>query len=226
MHTIALPRQNMTLAYNDHGHGSPLILLHAFPLDHEMWEPQLAALVGAGYRVIVIDLPGFGASPRQPGWTIDSAADAVAELLEQLRVPTAVVGGVSMGGYVALAFARRHPRQLAGLILADTRAGADDEVARARRHEMITAIRQRGIDAISSTLLPQLLGETTRQRHPHLLDTVQAIASRQTPEALVDALIALRDRPDATPYLGNICVPTLVLVGEEDTITPPLYAAR
>ncbi|GIW84677.1 MAG: alpha/beta fold hydrolase [Thermogemmata sp.] len=226
MSTVTLPRQNITLALEDRGQGRPVVWLHAFPLDRGMWEPQLQPLLAAGYRVITVDLPGFGESPVQAGWTIDSAADALAELLEVLQVPAAVVGGESMGGYVALALARRHPHSLSGLILADTRAGSDDAAARARRQETIEAIRQKGPAALLETLVPKLISDATRQSRPHVLETIRTLTLRQTTQGLIDALIALRDRPDAAPYLPNIRVPTLVIVGEYDTITPPLYAAR
>lgn len=224
--TVTLPRQSITLAFDDRGQGRPVVWLHAFPLDREMWEPQVQPLLVTGYRVITVDLPGFGESPVQGGWTIDSAADALAELLEVLGVPAAVVGGESMGGYVALAMARRHPQRLSGLILADTRAGSDDAAARARRQETIEVIRRKGPGVLLETLVPKLISEVTRQSRPHVLETIRALTLRQTSQGLIHALAALRDRPDAAPHLPKIHVPTLVIVGEYDTITPPLYAAR
>lgn len=227
MKVIGMPRSNMMLAFTDEGSGSPVVWLHAFPLDGDMWQPQLAALAAAGYRGLAIDLPGLGRSPLHPGWTIDMVADAVAELLvDYLHIELAVVAGESMGGYVALALARRHPRLLAGLILADTRAGADDAAARLRRQNMITAIRQQGAASVMENLLPQLVSEETRRNRPQVIESIRRIALRQHADGLIDALIALRDRPDATPYLSSIRVPTLVLVGEHDTVTPPLAAAR
>jgi pimeloyl-ACP methyl ester carboxylesterase len=224
--TIFLPKTNAACAYRDEGQGLAVMWLHAFPLDGEMWQPQLAALSAAGYRGLAIDLPGFGASTALPGWTIDSAADAIAELLLQLQIPAVVLGGESMGGYIALAFARRHPQQLAGLILADTRAAADDAAARKRREKMIEDLRQQGAAVVVDNLLSQLVSDHTRRRQPELVEQIRRMALRQTPDALIDALLALRDRPDASPHLSAIRVPTLVLVGEHDTITPPLAAAR
>jgi pimeloyl-ACP methyl ester carboxylesterase len=224
--TITLPQQNITLAYDDQGQGRPIVWLHAFPLDRRMWEPQVQPLLSAGYRVITVDLPGFGESPVHSGWTVDSVADALAEFFQVLEMPPAVVGGESMGGYVTLALARRHPQHLSGLILADTRAGADDSAARQRREETIAAIREKGPSALLETLVPKLISEATRQNRPQVLETIRSLTLRQTSQGLIDALMALRDRPDASPYLSSICVPTLVVVGEYDVITPPLYAAR
>ena len=224
--TINLSQQNITLAYDDRGQGRPVVWLHAFPLDRQMWEPQIQPLLTAGYRVITVDLPGFGESPTHSSWTVDSVADALAELFEVRGIPPAVVGGESMGGYVALALVRRHPEHLCGLILADTRAGADDPTARLRREETIAEVREKGPAALLETLVPRLISDETRQNKPHVLETIRTLTLRQTSQGLIDALIALRDRPDASPYLSAIRVPTLVIVGEHDIITPPLYAVR
>jgi pimeloyl-ACP methyl ester carboxylesterase len=211
-----------TLAHDDRGTGRPLVLLHAFPLDRTMWRPQLDTLSGR-CRVIAPDLPGFGGSPpgREP-FTIDSAADAVAGFLTEIGITDRVVlGGLSMGGYVALAFARRHPDRLAGLILADTRSGTDDAAGRANRDTMIALAHEQGAAAVVEKMLPKVLAEHSR---PELVETVRGIGSRQSAAAVAAALAALRDRPDATPSLRRIAVPTLVLVGEKDAVTPPAMA--
>jgi 3-oxoadipate enol-lactonase len=216
----------MSLAYTDTAAGPTLVLLHAFPLDREMWKPQLAALAGTA-RVIAPDMPGFGRSalPPEP-WSVESAADAVTGLLDTLGLTgRVVVGGLSMGGYVAMAFARKYPDRLAGLILADTRAEPDDAAGKENREKMIATARKQGAAAVVEAMLPKLLSDATRTNRPAVADAVKAIGSRQTAEGVAAGLAALRDRPDATPGLDQVSVPTLVLVGEHDAVTPPTLAA-
>lgn len=214
------------LEYSDVGNGPAVVLLHAFPFDRELWQPQVAPLVEAGYRVITPDLPGFGRSPLPSDpLSIDGMADAVATLLTRLGVERAVVGGLSMGGYVSLAFARRHGARLCGLILADTKAAPDDAAGRENRDKAIAAIRTHGVEAFVRALLPKLLGPQT-PNDSEVAAAVRAIMVRQPAEGVIAALAALRDRPDATPGLAAIAVPTLVLVGEQDAITPPAVAEQ
>ncbi len=213
-----------TLSYTDSSEGPVLVLLHAFPLDRQMWQPQIGPL-STKARVLALDLPGFGGSSPTP-FTVDSAADQVAALLKKLGITSrVVVAGLSMGGYVAMAFARRHPDQLAGLILADTKSEADDEKAREGREKTIALTREAGVQGVIEQLLPKLLCEHTITSRPQVVDEVRRIAAGQSTEAVVNALAALRDRPDATPGLENISATTLVLVGEHDVITPPLAAS-
>ena len=220
-----LPASGLTIGYDEAGVGGvPLVLLHAFPLDRGMWQPQLAALADVT-RVVALDLPGFGESSPAGAFTIDGVADAVAAFLAARGIPKAVVCGLSMGGYVALAFARRHPEKLGGLILADTKAEPDDDTARAGREKSIALTREKGAAGLIGQMLPKMLCDDTREKKPDVVDTVRTIAGRQTVSGVTAALAALRDRPDATPALGNISANTLILVGEHDTITPPLAAA-
>lgn len=213
-----------TIGYDDSGSGPPLVLLHAFPLDRAMWQPQLAALSDV-VRVIAPDFPGFGES--SPGaFTIESAADLVAEFLGAIGVQKAVVGGLSMGGYVALAFARRHADKLTGLILADTRAGVDDTSAKAGRTKSIELTREQGSAALFEGMVPKVLSDSTRDTKPEVVEQLKGIAAKQPPESVIAALVALRDRPDANPGLKDVAVPTLVLVGEHDGVTPPLASAN
>jgi pimeloyl-ACP methyl ester carboxylesterase len=210
------------LAVTDRGSGPTVVLLHAFPLSRQMWEPQVATLSDR-YRVVAPDLYGFGDTPLpQGGWTVDSMADAVAGLVDG----PVVLGGLSMGGYVALAFARRHPGRLRGLILADTKAEADGPEARAARDKMIALANEKGTAAVVDEMVPKLLGATTRKSRPEVEKEVRRIGSAQSAGGVAAALAALRDRPDATPGLGNIRVPTLVVVGVEDGVTPPDAARK
>ncbi len=224
MPVLTLPN-GATVGYDDAGTGPPLVLLHAFPLDRAMWRAQLADLPDVA-RVIAPDLPGFGESAAVGAFTVESAADAVAAFVTALGLPKVALGGLSMGGYVALAFARKYPEKLSALILADTRAGIDDSTTRAGREKAIELVKAEGTAALFAGMLPRVLSEHTHATDPALAERLKAVAARQKPESVAAALAALRDRPDANPGLKAIGVPTLVLVGEHDAVTPPLSAAN
>jgi len=195
----------------------PLVLIHPFPLDPSALEP-VADRLGRSVQAILPGLPGFAGEARLATPTIDGFADHVAELVAGLPGGRAVVGGVSMGGYVSLSVAIRHPGLVAGLVLVDTRAEADDVGARAARARAMAAIEAGGVDGVLDDLLPRLVApDATAQAR----GTIRAIADRQDPDALIDALAAMRDRPDRTRSLRAISAPTLVIVGDEDAVTPP-----
>jgi pimeloyl-ACP methyl ester carboxylesterase len=214
-----------TISFDDVGAGPPVVLLHAFPLARAMWRPQAEALQDA-YRVIAPDLRGFGGSAAFTGApSVEQMADDVAALLTDLQVREPVaLGGLSMGGYVALAFARRHPGRLRALVLADTKAEADDAEGRANRDRMIAFARDNPARALIDQMLPRLVSPETAARRPEVLEEVRATASGQAGAGIAAALVALRDRPDARPSLAAITVPTLVLVGSDDALTPPARA--
>ncbi len=206
------------VAFDDRGRGEPVVLVHAFPLDRRMWQPVVAELSTA--RFITPDIRGFGAAPLGAPWSVDDAADDLAALLDRLHLPRATLGGLSMGGYIAMAFARRHPDRLAGLILADTRMGADTAEARAGRDRAIAQIADRGVHSYVEEFVPKL-AVTAKAREYAL-----AIATLQTPTAIAAALAALRDRPDAAEGLAVLRVPVLVMVGAKDELTPPAEAQK
>ena len=210
------------VGYESAGAGVPLLLLHAFPLNRSMYEEQTAAL-GDIARVISVDVPGVGRSEPAP-LSIDGMADLAANLLDALQISRAVVGGVSMGGYAALAFARRYPDRLRGLILANTRAAADSEEARKGRVEMAEVARTEGPAEIAERMLPKVLGATALKRNRKLVDRVRSMIESLPGEVIADLLSALANREDSTPHLGAIEVPTLVIASEEDTITPAAEA--
>jgi pimeloyl-ACP methyl ester carboxylesterase len=214
------------MEYDDAGQGLPLVLLHGFPFDRATWRPQLEALRN-DCRVLVPDQRGFGGSDGFTGPpSLDQMADDAAALLDALRITEPVaLGGLSMGGYVALAFARRHPRRLRALLLADTRAEADSAEGRASRDKNIAFMQDHTAADLIEQLLPKLVGDTARRERPEILAELRRIASAQKPGGVIGALQAMRDRPDVTPGLAQIAVPTLVLVGSEDTVTP-LAAAQ
>jgi pimeloyl-ACP methyl ester carboxylesterase len=201
--------------------GPVVVLLHAFPLAAEMWTPQLDA-APRGWRMIAPDMAGLGQSDDVPGPPVlDDYAREVILLLDRLQITAAVVGGISLGGYVSLALARLSPERLTGLILADTRAGADSDEARHGRNRMLAALHDEGIEAVARSMLPRLVGRTTLHERPELVERVRSMILGSRGEGLARALVRLRDRPDATPTLTTIRVPTLIVVGEEDEVTPP-----
>ena len=191
-----------------------------------MWLPQFDGLADVA-RVIAPVAPGFGGSPLDPGgWTVDGYADQLAGWLTDAGLGRVVLGGLSMGGYVALAFARRHPDRLRGLILADTKAEPDDDAGKSNRDKMMALAREKGAAAIMEALLPKLVADQTRRERPDVVAELKRIGLGQSVEAIVAALSALRDRPDATAGLKDVRVPTLVVVGAADEITPPDAARR
>jgi 3-oxoadipate enol-lactonase len=209
------------LAYAVSGDGPALLLLHAFPLGLFMWDAQAEALA-ATHRVIRFDARGFGGSDSNHGpLTMERIADDAAALLDHLGVSRAVVGGCSMGGYAALAFVRRHPQRLAGLVLQDTRAGADSEDARTGRAALAAKVLAEGASAAEAAFLPKLLGETTKREQPALVAQLRERILATPPQAIADALHGLAARTDSRPTLAEVRVPTLVLVGAEDVLTPP-----
>jgi pimeloyl-ACP methyl ester carboxylesterase len=211
------------IGYDDTGSGAPVVFLHGFPHNRELWAPQRAALMGQA-RCIIPDLRGFGESSAVAPYSMDRYADDVAALLDALRLPRAVVCGLSMGGYVAFALWRRHPERIRALILCDTKAGADGEEAREKRRDMIRLAEQRGSGAVADALLPGMVGKTTREKRPEVAEAVHGLLESAPIAGIVGALGALMERPDSTPTLPTIDVPTLIVVGDEDVLTPPSEA--
>jgi 3-oxoadipate enol-lactonase len=203
-----------------------LVLIHAFPLNARMWEPQLV-LADAGWRVIAPQLRGFdGGVADPPVQSLDDYAGDIVDLLDALHVDQAVIAGLSMGGYVAFALFRLAPRYFRGLVLADTRPEADSPDALDGRRRMLAVVADQGASAVADAMIPRLLGETTRRERPGTAGHVRALIESTAPEAIADAVRAMMGRQDATPLLAAIRCPTLVLVGNEDEITPPAVAER
>ena len=207
--------------------GSPdvIVLLHAFPLGMRMWEAQT---IPGAWRAIAPAFPGFdGAAPASTESSrLDDYAASVSALLDGLRIERAVIGGVSRGGYVTLALWRLAPARFRALFIADSRAGADAPEARANRDGMIELVRSKGAAAVVEQMLPKLVGDTTRSRRPDVVAAVRRLAESQTVEGIAAAVARLRDRPDASGQLGDMRVPALVVVGDEDTLTPPAESER
>ena len=213
----------------DAGSGNPaVVLLHAFPLTAGMWDQQVDAL-SPRWRVIAPDLPGFGRTdpPADPSSiTIDGWADLVAGLIEALGVGPAVVGGLSMGGYVALALARRRPDLLAGLVLADTRAGPDSPEVVERRTAQQRKVSDGRVAEVLEGMAGTLLSEQTQDERPEVVERTRALMATAPPASIVAALEAMKNRSDSVPHLPSIDVPVLVIVGEHDVPSPPAVASE
>lgn len=225
METMTLPTyesRGQRLAYRAKGEGEPLLLLHAFPLSHRMWEPQIAAFSGS-HRCLAPDFPGFGASelPGEGASRMDDfATDAVA-LLDHLGISRAVVCGLSMGGYAALALWERHPERIRGLVLADTRSGADAPEGRERRLALAERVLTEGSGFLAGEMPAKLLGASTLEQRPELRRTIAEWSAGARPAGVAAASRGMAERPDRTGLLAGLSVPVLVVVGEEDTLTPP-----
>lgn len=211
----------------EHGARTTLVLLHAFPLASEQWSADAEALASRGLRVIAPSTRGFGGTPAAaPGsLSIESMADDVAAILDARGIDEPVVlGGLSMGGYVTLAFARRHPERLRGLILADTRAEPDSDEVRANRDKAIARVEGGDLAGFVEALLATILSPVTRTERPQVVERAREMAMRAEASSVTAMLRALRDRPDARPGLSSIAVPVLAIVGEDDAVTPPSAA--
>ncbi len=218
--------EGTTLHYLDQGSGQPaVVLLHAFPLRAAMWQGQIDALASR-VRVVAPDLVGFGDSdaPDDPSaYSVDGWADDVARLLDHLGLDRVVVGGQSMGAYVAFAFLRRHRSRLAGLVLADTRPTADSPEVherRVRQQEQISAGGESGKAEVVEGLLKTLLCADTHEHRPDVVETARRLMDNP-PAGFVGALEAMKRRPDSVADLATVDVPTLVLVGDQDVPSPP-----
>jgi pimeloyl-ACP methyl ester carboxylesterase len=198
-----------------------VVLLHGFPFDARLWDPQFDALAGR-FRLLAPDLRGFGGSELPPRpYTLANLADDVAELLDALAIERVVIGGLSMGGYIAFEFFRRHRARIAALLLADTRPEPDGEEARANRRQMAGRARERGTAAIVEELIPKLLAPATRAGRPAIERSLRAMMESAAPAAIAAALAAMAERADSAPLLPAIDVPALVIGGEHDVMTPP-----
>ena len=211
---------NIELAYDDVGSGPAIVLVHGYPFNRTMWDEQVAALRD-NYRVIRLDLRGHGESESSEGpATMNLMAQDIASLLDQLDISRAVIGGLSMGGYVILAFCQLFPARVEKLLLADTRAQADTEEGKKVRAEQAQKILAEGMGGIADTMLPKLLAPETVSKRPEVVKRVRAMMLQTKPEGAAAALGGMAIREDQTERLAQINVPTLILVGREDAITP------
>ena len=230
MHTHHLPIADTTLAVHTRGRGIPVLLLHAFPLDHRMWAAQEP--LAEHLRLIVPDQRGFGGS-RQAGvpGSIGQLADDAIAVLDALHVDEpAVVCGCSMGGYVAQHIAVRYPARIRSLVLVDTKLEADTPEARSARADLAEKVQRIGPEIVAAAMVPRLLAQVTRAdampRRAEIGELLRAMIIEQPVPTIVAALEALAARPDMTERMREVCVPTLLVVGEQDEITPPACLMR
>jgi pimeloyl-ACP methyl ester carboxylesterase len=215
----------MKLPFEEQGQGAVVVLLHGFPFDPSMWSAQVTAL-SAAYRVILPDLRGDG---REKGaenvYPIDQMADDLIETLDHLRVRDVVLGGLSMGGYVALSAIVRQPAHFRALLLMDTRAGADSPEAAQGRLTNAAKIEAEGnASAFVEGMIPKLFAPASLTEKRQLVASTRAMMMRTSPESVAAALRGMAARPARTDDLAGITQPTLVIVGEHDVITPPAEA--
>ena len=214
----------INLSYTDQGEGAPLIFVHAFPLSSAMWDMQVQEFSN-NYRIIAVDLRGHGKSDA-PLWnfTLDNYAEDIHELLKHLGIKQATFIGLSMGGYTLFALYRKYPELVRALVLADTRAQADNVEAKAGRFAMAQTAYKDGPKAIAEMMIPKLLAPSTRENRDDIVDQVQTIILNNQSSGIIVDLIAMAERPNSTSLLSQITCPTLVIVGEDDVATPPSEA--
>jgi 3-oxoadipate enol-lactonase len=199
------------------GTGIPLVFLHAYPLSKCMWS-ETKKKISQNFRVITVDLPGFGATPLQNSTsTMDDMASELIRTLDELKISEKIILiGVSMGGYVCFSFLRKAAERLRGLVLVSTRAGADSEEGRQGRFRTIGIVEKEGLDPLIETIVPKLLGKTTLAENPSVVEWVRSEIKKANPASVCAALRGMAARLDSTDLLSKISVPTLVVSGEDD----------
>ncbi len=209
------------------GGAGTLVLIHGFPLNPTMWDPQ-RTLALRGWRIIIPELRGFGDGRSDPPTTsIDDYAGDIIDLLDQLGIKKdAVVCGLSMGGYTTFAIYRHAPTYFRAMVLADTRSQGDSAEAVAARKNMQQLAREKGQGAVADALLPKLLCDATRAGKPAVVNHVRAQITGNSVESIVGALTALMTRPDSTPMLRSLRIPVQIIVGAEDALTPPALSEQ
>jgi 3-oxoadipate enol-lactonase len=215
--------EGFRIAYDEHGQAvtSPnIVLLHGFPLSRLMWEPQIEEIRGIAH-VVAPDMRGHGASDVGEGaTTMERMADDVHAIVESLGLAPVVLVGLSMGGYVAFEYWRKYADRVRAMVLADTQAGADAEEAKAGRYALIQEIASAGPAVVAEKMLPRLLSEGSVEKSPELVVAVRRMIETTSASGMVGALAGMAERSDSTGLLPEITVPSLVLVGSEDVVTP------
>ena len=214
--------RGIEMAYDDAGSGQPVILLHGYPFNRSMWREQVEFL-SESYRVITPDLRGLGETTMSDdaAATMDEMARDVAALLDELEIRRAVVGGLSMGGYVTLSFYRRFPLSVRALVLADTRPQADTDEARRNRIEQAQTILRDGMESIADGFLTKVLAPATLAEQPDAVARVRLMIKSTNPQGAAAALKGMAARSDQTDFLAGILAPALIIVGSLDKLTPP-----
>jgi len=207
------------IAYEVLGDGPPVVLLHPFPASHGIWLPAAQHLI-ARYQLILPDLRGHGESGVGEGpATMQKHAADISRVMDDLEIGRAAMAGVSIGGYILFEFWRQYRGRVAALALCDTKAGADAPPARAARLQAAAEVLERGVEPFVDSMLPKLIGETTRHARPDLVDAARSMMLKMSPEDISLVQRGMAERPDSVPTLKTINVPTLILTGDEDVIT-------
>lgn len=198
-----------------------LLCIHGFPLDGSFWQPQVQGLAGAAH-VLAPDLRGFGADrrPVPEVMTMEAFAEDLMESLDRAGIERAVLCGLSMGGYVAMAFTERWPERVQGLILCNTRSTADNDAGKAAREQTALDALSTGAGVIARAMVPKVLSQRTRSQHPAEAQRIEEIMARQRPESIAAASRGMALRPDRTGLLRRIKVPALIVTGSEDNLMP------
>lgn len=217
---IALLPGGLTLSYDEMGSGVPLLLVHGWPHDCTLWSGQLAGL-STRARCIAPDLRGFGGSSVEGPYSMEQYADDLVALLDHLGLAQAVVCGLSMGGYVAMAMLRRHPERVRALILTDTRATPDTRDGREKRARLAEFVLDHGVPALAARQLKAMVGASTLATRPELCESLVRMMSAAPLEGVVGALRAMAERASSVEMLGSASLPVLVVGGSEDSFTPP-----
>jgi len=217
---ISIQSGDAQISYEVLGVGPPVVLLHPFPANHELWLPAAKGLASR-YRVILPDLRGHGDSGvgEGPATMAKHAAD-LNRVLDDAKIGRAAFAGVSIGGYVLFELWRRNRDRVSSLTLIDTKASPDTPEGRAGRLQSAADVLERGVDPFVESMLPKLLGETTRHGRPDLVEAARKMMLKMSPEDISLVLKGMAERPDSVPTLKTVTVPTLILVGDEDTLTP------
>lgn len=211
------------LNYQERGlpQGMPVVFIHGFPFSHAMWEPQMMALPN-DVRAVSYDVRGHGQSdPGDGQYTIELFVDDLIGLLDELAIRQAVICGLSMGGYIALRAVERHPDRVRALVLCNTRSEADPNEARIKRAGQMKSVKQTGSKPFAEGFVKAVFAGETFTKNPGIVGTIQGIIASTPPHVIAGTLLALAARTDTTPALPGIKVPTLIMVGEHDTLTPP-----
>jgi len=211
---------DIQLVFDDVGTGPAVVLIHGYPFNRSLWNEQVEALSG-NYRVVTPDLRGFGESDASEGpATMNRMAQDVAKLMDQLGIDRAVIGGLSMGGYVALAFVKQFPSRVKALVLADTRPQADTEEGKQTRVQQAEKALAEGVAGIADAMLPKLLTPETVSKRPEVVKRVRDMMLKTKPQGAASALLGMAEREDQSEFISTIDVPTMIVVGREDAITP------
>lgn len=221
-------KNGILLNYAERGNpaGLPVVFIHGFPFNHRMWDPQMRALP-AGYRAVCYDVRGHGESQIADGqYSIEFFVDDLIALLDHLVVETAVVVGLSMGGYIALRAVERHPERIRGLVLADTRCEADPNEGKVKRSAGVLAVKRDGVPAYAENFVKAVFAPASLAAQVPAVEFVKTMIRGNTPLGISGTLLALAARTDTSAALASINVPTLIMCGEHDGLTPPAASEK